>query len=50
MPEKETLDRAREDARENNHGRGLSQSRRAELERAKTLLSKRIKDEKKSAA
>jgi len=34
----------------NRAGRGLSKSRRAELERAKTLLSKRIKDEKKRAA
>jgi len=34
----------------NRAGRGLSASRRAELEMAKTLLSKRIKPEKKRAA
>ena len=34
----------------NRAGRGLSATRRAELEKAKTLLSKRIKEEKKRAA
>ena len=32
----------------NRGGRGLSASRRAELERAKTLLSKRVERERKS--
>lgn len=33
----------------NRAGRGLSATRKAELEKAKTLLSKRIKRDKKSA-
>jgi hypothetical protein len=34
----------------NRGGRGLSAKRRAELEKAKSLLSKRIKQQKQEAA